>query len=244
MTGGRASDVGIKTAADFWPSLLSCGKTLLKRIRSANSLFIILFILAIVFTLAEWFLSRKGRGRHSFEMGKERLFLVKLILMSGLTIIYLVLLCSVSRGDYIRRGDVLLSALFFLFVSICFSFAWLLQSKTKLKTILPLLFLICAFSIPTSGLTLKSSITNNIPYLTAKSITQDIVAKIIEADQNHETELVVMIPKFKRSDNWPLSLKGGTISEFLCKYHIISKRINVQFNPDNNENIKYGLPEY
>ena len=244
MTGGRASSVGIRTVADFWPSLLSCGKTLLKRIRSVNSTFIFLFVLAVALTLAAWLLSGKGRDKFSFEMGKERLFPVKLLLMFGLTIIYLVLLCSVSIGTYIKRGDVLLSALFFIFVFICFSFVWLFQSKTKLKTIFPLIFLICAFYIPTSGLTLKSSINNNISHLTAKAITQDIVTRIIQADQNNENELVIKIPIFKKSDNWPLSQNGGTISEFLCKYHVISKRIGVQFEPDNNENVKYGLQEY
>lgn len=237
-TGGRAGTIGINSAEAFFSNLQSCLGLFIERITNVNTVFVIILGLAITVSVTTWILSKRKKEAYPAETQYGGLKTAAII---ALVLIFLFLLCSASAPSYIQRGDVLLSALFFLFVFICNTLARLSKEKKAVRTAIPILLLICFLMIPTAGDTLKKSISSDVPYQTAKTISQDIVDQITEADEEHKAKITIAVPRFGSDDNWPLTQNGTRISEVLYKYHLITRKVKATLEPNSDLNPQYGL---
>ena len=242
-SGGRAASVRYKDGSDLLVRGKQCLRLLWERVSDTNVVFIILVgILIIAAILLCISIFRKSGNKKVLWFFRQwngmEMFCSALIALT-----YVFLVCSASLQGYIKRGDVLLSSLFFLFMFMIEIIAILLNRIRLSRIILPAILVVCLIQIPTSGKTLKSSINRNIPYQTAKAISQDIVNAYVEADRNHENDISIQVPQFPEN-NWPLSNHGSMISKVLFKYGIITRIIKADLVPSPEKNKEYNLPKY
>ena len=222
LTGGRADSVGnfsspianIKTTLSyFFDTMMNCNKAFKCIILAC----IIMFI---------------------FEFFKEKLYrknLIKIIPISALlTIIYLILLCSVTFPYYISRIEIIFGFVFYILIAICLTLSLSIKRWDLLEYLLPLILFILLFETETTGVTFKESNILNIPYQNCIEIDNIIINQVKEIDKSGNESGTIYIPKFETGDNWPIGTYGvERISRTLYSHGIITREIKLDYEFSN-----------
>jgi hypothetical protein len=220
MNGGRADTLG---GGSLLSGVVTTLKTLWQWSYKINYAFAV-FVL-VVFVLYVIALVQNGKNKTQQNNLTDTW---KLLLSMALTTIYLVLLCAKSAPSYIGRYDEILAIAFWglLILGICMNY--ILERYKNLMMIVPLLIVILLCETNTSGNTFKDVNFAGLPYEVCVEIDEDIISQFVEADQSGATELVLYVPDFGSSDNWPIATYAGNrFSSALSKHGVTSKTLYV-----------------
>jgi hypothetical protein len=161
----------------------------------------------------------------------------------ALTTIYLILLCAKSSPGYIGRYDEILAIAFWglLILGICMNY--MLEQYKNLMMLMPLLTVILLCETNTSGNTFMDVNFAGLPHEVCAAIDEDIVNQFVEADESGATELVLYVPDFGSSNNWPIATYAGErFSEALSKHGVTSKTLYViEVVPSTEKNEQFHL---
>ncbi len=161
------------------------------------------------------------------KLYKNRIF-INSIFSILLTVIYLLLLCSKTGAWYIKRPDVLFGILFYIFILISFTLAYILKKYEKIALILPILVFLVYFEINTPLSTFKESNVKNISPEDCININKEIISQIIDASTDQSK--IIYIPKFSSKDNWPIAKYGfQRIIDSLYEYGTIKNSFKGNF---------------
>ena len=70
-----------------------------------------------------------------------------------------------------------------------------------------------------------------------------MIEQIKKADEAHQKEMVLHVPKGDNLDNWPHPMyMGENISRTLYRHGIITRPIEITLQPDVSMNEKYNIP--
>lgn len=226
--GGRADSLA---GAGLGASLAQTGSLLLERLGSVNRLFALLLAAAVILLLVGW----------KSTPAPERRRLFRFLTAGGLTLLYEGLLCAASVPSYIRRGDVLISVFFYLFLFLMGVLALWLRRVKKSGLILPGLLLACALAVGLHAPSYRTRINAGLSPDTARAITRDIVAQVAAIDGQEERPQV-LVPRFGSADNWPLALYGSPrVAQTLYAYGVIPDCPDFDFVVSESKNAEFGL---
>ena len=160
----------------------------------------------------------------------------KIILISlCLSTTYLILLSSRVNPGYIQRGDVIFEFAFFFLLLVIIAIAYLFKHIKHLRWAAPLLILFMLFQINTQGRTFKDVCEKYPPNLQGSILlNNEFVQQILDADANGQDSVVINIPKYRDSDNWPISNVGNQSEYYgiaLYKHNITKRLIKTIFIP-------------
>jgi hypothetical protein len=192
---------------------------------------LVLYVIAVV-------RSRKNKTQQAYLPD-----IWKSLLSMALTTIYLVLLCAKSSPGYIGRYDEILAIAFWGLLILCICMNYMLEQYKNLMMVMPLLTVILLCETNTSGNTFMDVNFASLPHEVCVTIDEDIVNQFVEADQRGATELIVYVPDFGSSDNWPIATYAGErFSEALLKHGVISRYIYVtEVVPSTEKNMQFHL---
>ncbi len=160
----------------------------------------------------------------------------------AITIVYLLLLCAKVAPDYIKRSEVMMSWLFWIFLSGFCSWAYLLNRFRLAGYIMPLLLYWLIFeTVVHNGVYADTNVSGFSPEI-VKALDDNIVRQVVEAEKAGKNTVEVSVPVHD-SDGWPLatSYGGDRIAYSLYEHGIIQKRIQVILVPDEKINEEYHL---
>ena len=166
-----------------------------------------------------------------------------LIALANMVIIcaFLILACAKSRVDYITRTDILLAVCFWFFTIICIMMAAMISNKV-VRILLPAVLLLLCVSVNSHDITFSDANCVGMDWKICYDISSGFVKQIKEADDNHNSDIVLKVPLYNGEDNWPLPFYlADRISYTLYKHGIVSHNLNVIFEPDNSINQKWGI---
>lgn len=157
-------------------------------------------------------------------------------------LIYVVIISAKSFPNYVANANVAFSFLFYLFVILCFSIAYVFQKRPTILSWLPLIcFIITVFTINSYRHFRENNICNIAPYKCVL-VDQALINQIVKADKNAKSEMTLMVPKGDNHDNWPHPLyMGKAISRTLFAHGIIHNIIEITIKPDASMNERYHL---
>ena len=227
LTGGRANSIGAsvihlplkQTILSMWGALKTTNK---------------MFLVFLVLTLAAFWRAKAWRGELIHVPGK--------LLVSGLfTGLYLFMVCAKASAGYITRADVLLGIYAFLIMGIVTTAAIVLEKRPKLFMLAPILLLIISMDV-LRGPYVESTMGRLLPR-TCYLVDNDMIEQIKKADEAHQKEMVLHVPKGDNLDNWPHPMyMGENISRTLYRHGIITRPIEITLQPDVSMNEKYNIP--
>ena len=237
--GRRSRQIQDRDPAALLRLLRLSGGQLVKRLRNINGFFLLFLLLSfLLFSFILW--KRKGEERtRCASRGAV------LLLCAASVLIFEWLLCSASSEiyTYVRRGDVLISAFFFLFLFMLDQVRGFCSEKKPFRILLPALLLVCCFGTFTPGKTWRNPTYGGVDPAIARRVTADIVNALIEADQAGETSVTLSVPAYDGDDNWPLFKPDSRFfSDAMYFYDQTGEWIRVIFAPDRERNAYYGLP--
>ena len=156
---------------------------------------------------------------------------------------YIVVLCASVDVTYIHRMEYQFGFLFYGLMLIAIAFGYVIQKNPRLFLIIPVLLIILAGECNTLGKTYTESNQTNLDPEIATQISQDLIDQFIAADQSNAESLILYIPQWQTSGNWPhSSYIPYLISNTLYEHGIISRQISAEAFPTEEYNQKYGLP--
>ena len=232
--GGRAASLTDQT---FNLDFLKTAKILLNRLSMMNSGFIILFAAAIVGCVFRIY-KRIKNEQEDYNILRE----ILCYLFLGIVILfYELLVCSASRPDYVQRGDVLISAFFYIILFMCTTGATSLQKHKKTNIFIPVIVVFCMIQTLSNGNIYLNRTNSRVAPETARAITKDIVTQMQEANEK-ETCDTILVPKYATADNWPIAYYGApVVSWVLAYYELIDSPINIAFEGSYEKNIEFGI---
>lgn len=233
--GGRANQIGHSIfTLPLKQTLICCGH-LLKQI-SVN-FGIVLFI--ILWSARVIYLKSKNKDCTDFMY---RDIVVQSLFCLGLVLVYTVLVSAKANPYYMANADVAISFLFYLFVILCFSIAYILKRVPKVIKVFPLICFIIAVQTFNSDSHFRESNTKNIAPSKCIAVDNNIVKQIIEADRAGKKKMILVVPKGNNHDNWPHPVyMGPNISKTLFTHGIISQMVDISIKPDENMNMRFHL---
>ena len=136
------------------------------------------------------------------------------------------------------RPEVLFGPCFYIFILVCISFSLQLKYTNILKLILPLFCFILILECRTPGKTYKNTIQGYSPeYWT--QMNRYIISKVQAAEKEGLEEVIINVPKYEETTNWPLpTWTGKKIARALYKHNLIERPIEIKIIPNSKFNNK------
>jgi hypothetical protein len=160
-----------------------------------------------------------------------------LLLSSGLSCIFLILVSSKAGTGYAGNIQCMYSPFFFFLLAAVLSLAYVLSVMPKLKIIFPFLLMVVIVAATASGKSYHYPTVINRPSNQCEAVSQYLIDQIIAAEQNGQTNMVLKVPKGDDNDNWPHpTYMGRNISHALYSHGIISKKMKITIEPDSQLN--------
>ena len=240
MNGGRASQAG-GAGQSFFQLLRQTLNELWQARTDLNQGAVLLMVL-IVLAAAGIFLYRRRHSAGAVRSDGLRTVSLLGLQMGGLAA-YLFLVTSVVQGSSVTRPDVLFGVFFcgLLIVSLCAGY--LLKRLPALTLAMPLLLCVMFFEINTPGRTFQESTTGYVHPDICVAISEDVLEQLKQADEANMTQMVLYVPKYDSSDNWPYAYYAkNRISKTLYEHGIIRREIQiVQVRPSLAKNEKFSV---
>lgn len=163
--------------------------------------------------------------RKDRQAAKRLLILAVNILIVAL---YLILSCARTRAGYLSRPDVQYCA-FFLGMLLLMSCAdSVLQWYPIVKTVWPLLLAVAVCNCNTAGRTYGESLACNDSPEACMRVSDDIMQQFLDAEAEGKSQIVLEVPVFQSSDNWPIAnYAGSRFSAHFYKFGVTEKYIEV-----------------
>ncbi len=233
MTGGRANSIGASfLQLPFTRTLVAAWSTL----KGTNKIFLALLVTSLGFFFSCWV-----RGKWNEETKKLNHIVGWLLVSCAFTFIYLVLVCAKASAGYMASAYVILDACGLLIMAIICVAAIFLKKYPKAFLLAPILLLVISVDVM-KGPYAESTMGRVIPQ-TCYLVNRDIVDQVVKADQAHQKELVLHVPKGDNRDNWPHPMyMGKNFSKTLYRHGIITRPIKITIEPDVSMNKKYNIP--
>ncbi len=233
--GGRANQIGNSIFALPVKQTLYFLKNLLKQIPFGLTLLMFLtFWIARIF-----FLKSKEKDCVDFiyrEMIVQSFFCFILVLF------YTFLVSAKAFPKYIGNANVAFSFLFYIFVMLYVSIAYIIKKHPDIKCLLPCICLVAVGYVFNSDMHFRENNIKNIAPYKCVLVDNDLIHQIVEADRTGKNQMVLTVPIGDNHDNWPHPLyMGANISRTLYTHGIISKKMEISIKPDENMNRKYHL---
>lgn len=238
--GGRAAAVGsgismsliLDSAGTFFHSVMTIRK---------------LFLLSIgLFLLTGVMVSIWGGKYYNITFEPDYTYissLVKSVICMLLTAIYLILLSAVAGTRYISRPDVLFTWLFWLMFIGFLSFGQICVCIPRSMMALPLMIYIIAFETIISAKTYSEMNTLGYAPATVKLIDDFIINQVKEADKAALNNMIIYVPEYETTDNWPIAIYGADrITSALYQHGIVSRFIHATIVPDKAVNSELKIP--
>lgn len=226
LSGGRAESLaGISFAENVKYTIHNFINVLI----SVNKYVALLLICVIILYLA--IIRNKKQGRYI------------LIALANAVIIgvFLILACAKSRVDYIARTEILLALCFWIFAAIGIMATALIDNRV-IRSLSPCILLLLCTIINSHGITFSDANCAGLDWKICYDISSDLVKQMKEADDNHNSDIVLKVPLYNGEDNWPLPFYlADRMSYTLYKHGIIFHNLNVTFEPDISINQKLGI---
>jgi hypothetical protein len=160
-----------------------------------------------------------------------------------LTAIYLILLSAVAGTRYISRPDVLFTWLFWLMFIGFLSFGQICVCIPRSMMALPLMIYIIAFETIISAKTYSEMNTLGYAPATVKLIDDFIINQVKEADKAALNNMIIYVPEYETTDNWPIAIYGADrITSALYQHGIVSRFIHATIVPDKAVNSELKIP--
>ena len=218
LTGGRASDIAGDHQLSYFGMLGEVFTNVVYLTRCLNILFVILMVIS--FIIINYIMIKK-------KLYKNRKVLA-LFISFVLSAIYIILLSAKTYTHYILRMEVIFVVIFYIFLFMCFAFAYVLKNYKKSFIIFPVLVLVMVFDIHTVDRTFRESNYANLTVKQNKVINERIVEQIKNADGKPGT--VIYIPYFDHPINWPIPLEYvERIPKALYKHGVIDEYTELKF---------------
>lgn len=226
LSGGRAESLaGISFAENVKYTIHNFINVLI----SVNKYVALLLICVIILYLA--IIRNKKQGRYI------------LIALANAVIIgvFLILACAKSNAYYITRTEILLALCFWVFAAIGIMATALIDNRV-IRSLSPCILLLLCTIINSHGITFADANCGEVDWKTCYDISSDFVEQIEVADDDNKMNIVLKVPQYDDSQNWPLAIYGeDRICYTLYKHGIVSHNLNVIFEPDNSINQKWGI---
>ena len=180
-----------------------------------NALFVILVLSIIIIWIIKFHEKRSS-------------YLIKYCTALFLTMLYIMLLCSVVDRTYINRIDVIFGTAFWFLLILML----LLGELTSQNNSIVALAMLATVSVTCTVYvhdTYKDINYCNIPYQNCEALTEDIIEQFHAAEKRGESELDLVVPKFDTDNNWPLGIaQSDDFSKALYRHHVTGYKINVR----------------
>lgn len=218
LSGGRAGMD--QEAASFTQKLVLTLKHLWALIKTVNIPFIISFAIIVIGGIVLMLVKKK---RDSFRIVGS-LFAIMVIIG-----IYDIITCAAVDPSYIRRADVIYGLFIFAMLIEVVALYEIMTYVKMVEIFVPLLIILAIFNCDTKGKTYLDSTIYQLKPSVVNEINMDILNQLIEADEKGLSEIELLIPKFKTSDNWPYTTYAGNrFASFAYEYGYTKKQITVK----------------
>lgn len=259
--GGRSNGIRSRSVDNYLSRLQTTSTTLSDRLTNTNPWFNYLFLAAIlicIITAALELIRRKTKTgsikeklRQQTDTQSDPQAIESTRKQDGyqtlacgiIALLFLLLVCAMSFPHYACRGDVLITAFFFLFIFIILQIYRISVTRKATLLILPMIMVICFSQMNTLGRTWMMRTNGGVSAETARAVWDDIIEAYQQADRTEEKKAEIHVPVYNHDTNWPLTTSGAFwLSETLYKYEVTESYINASFIPDQTVNAKYGIP--
>lgn len=155
----------------------------------------------------------------------------RLVLAFFLSVVYLVLLSSKVKPEYIQKGDVVFSLLFFFFVLTACCLGYVCSKCKYIKPFLPLLLLVLFFDIQkTNNVYRDIQYWNGTNLYDIKNINSYVLNTIQEADRKGMESVTIKVPWYNDYINWPFDYQHSLyVGKTLYKHNQIHHPIKTYF---------------
>ncbi len=170
-------------------------------------------------------------------------WLYKSVICLTLVIIYHILLCACVNPSYIKREDMMTGWMFYLFLLMMGSLAYMVKKISSVCWFLPLMLYIVIFETVIDGGTYKNSYAIDYSADTIKKLDENLIEQVVEAERVGLDEVEVLVPCVDE-EWWPIALSygGGRISTSLYRHGITHKQMTIHLVMDQSVNDKFQLP--
>ena len=239
MFGGRARS--LKSEKSFIILLKETISFLVNIRHNFNKMFLCCIVLILSYTV----LMAAYRSKRNITDNIKKLvgLAFQMLIMSGLILIYLIVVCSVHGAYHIARPDVLFGAVFPIFIIIMMCICYSLIENQLLISVIPLMAVVLLVECNTPGVTYKNPNVRNLSTQLVLDIDNDIINQLKLADQSGADECILYVPIFNSGSNWPISAYSGKIiSDSLYKHGVLSRSVAIkEIIPDENKNEYFHL---
>lgn len=235
--GGRANSIGKSIWQLPFGETAKAGKVLLK---SFSKVFLALSGVVLLGAIYQSWRMRKLKP----DEAKSFYLHIGFAIVCGLLLcLYLFMLCSKASTGYFGRSDVIHGCIFYLFVSISISLAFVLKNCDECIKVLPVFTFVVFIASLNSNHGLRESTMWNIPPAVCYEVDYDLMNQIIEADRAGVKEMTLVVPRGDNRDNWPHpNYMGARIWQTMYRHSLIHRQFKIKIKPDVNMNKKYNLP--
>lgn len=199
--GGRARS--LKSEKSFIVLLKETISFLVNIRHDFNKMFLccMFLIFSCAFLMAVYRLKRDKTDNIKKLLG----LVFRMIMMSGIIMIYLIVVCSVHGAYHIVRPDVLFGAVFPIFIIIMICICYLLMENQLLISVIPLMAVMLLVECNTIGVTYKNPNVQNLSTQLVIDIDNDIINQLKLADESGTDECILYVPIFNSGSNWPIN---------------------------------------
>lgn len=141
---------------------------------------------------------------------------------------YLILSCAMTGSAYLRMPMVFYGCFFFGMILVMICTYQVMRYSSFIHCMMPLLLLIILVDCNTKGKTFQESNARSLPPSICMDINHDIMRQFLEAQNRGEKEIILYVPDFGSSDNYPVATYAtDTISGHFYKMGLTEYKINV-----------------
>ena len=127
------------------------------------------------------------------------------IICAAVSFVYIFVLCLNTHHWYIQREDAIFPFVFYAFVIVAASLAYICKKINKANIMLPVLALMIVLNCNTPGITFAETNAGYCSPQVCYEISTSIVQQVLEAEEKGLNETEVYVPYYNE-DNWPLSI--------------------------------------
>ncbi|MGY5957265.1 Inner membrane protein [Kosakonia sp. BK9b] len=165
------------------------------------------------------------------------------LLCGAITLVALLLICAKAGAFYALRPAAVWGLFMYLIVAASIAFGYLVNVYKGLQYIVPVILLCLLNKTTDQDKSLRESHNGNLPYATAKDVSQFMIDQVISADKAGRKSMTLIVPKGDDIDNWPFPLtRGKEIAETLKSNGVIKNDIDITVQADRAVNEKFHLP--
>jgi cellulose synthase/poly-beta-1,6-N-acetylglucosamine synthase-like glycosyltransferase len=231
--GGRASwDTGYGFSAifslDFYRRVFSAGRTIAGLFRQINLIVLALAIFVGIVAVVLYFAHRKKDTENSYF----RPF-IYVCISSVVAFIFVAALSAFAGLQYAGFMRSTYAVFFFVILGIAIATLYVHEKLKLFRFVLPLITVVV---ILLATNTTWPFVHSNTRTAAMRGLMTYFIETIVEADGNGETEITLSVPRYPTDNNWPFPMAwwGEAFSDTLYRHHVISRRITVTLEIDEN----------